>query len=327
MVLTLTHAIEVKNLTREFETEKGIFKALDNINLKVSNGVIFGLLGPNGAGKTTLIRILTTLLLPTSGEAYVGGYNVVDEADKVRKIINLVSGGERPGYGIMTTEENLMYFAQIYGLGRREARERIMEISSLIDLGNFLHKKLNILSTGMIQKYALARGLLNNPDILFLDEPTLGLDVENARMIRYLIKKFVDEGIIKTILLTSHYMLEVEELCDYIAIIDKGRIIASGTVDQLKNMVEKEIIYNIDIESLTIQKLGFLKEIDSVVGYSVNTSNTRTARIRIIMSDEDISKVIDAIENNGIKILGIYRDQISLEDVFLKLVGRGLSNE
>ena len=326
-MLTLTHAIEVKNLTREFETEKGIFKALDNINLKVSNGVIFGLLGPNGAGKTTLIRILTTLLLPTSGEAYVGGYNVVDEADKVRKIINLVSGGERPGYGIMTTEENLMYFAQIYGLGRREARERIMEISSLIDLGNFLHKKLNILSTGMIQKYALARGLLNNPDILFLDEPTLGLDVENARMIRYLIKKFVDEGIIKTILLTSHYMLEVEELCDYIAIIDKGRIIASGTVDQLKNMVEKEIIYNIDIESLTIQKLGFLKEIDSVVGYSVNTSNTRTARIRIIMSDEDISKVIDAIENNGIKILGIYRDQISLEDVFLKLVGRGLSNE
>jgi len=327
MVLTLTHAIEVKNLTREFETEKGIFKALDNVNLKVSNGVIFGLLGPNGAGKTTLIRILTTLLLPTSGEAYVGGYNVVDEADKVRRIINLVSGGERPGYGIMTTEENLMYFAQIYGLGRREARERIMEISSLIDLGNFLHKKLNILSTGMIQKYALARGLLNNPDILFLDEPTLGLDVENARMIRYLIKKFVDEGIIKTILLTSHYMLEVEELCDYIAIIDKGRIIASGTVDQLKNMVEKEIIYNIDIESLTIQKLGFLKEIDSVVGYSVNTSNTRTARIRIIMSDEDISKVIDAIENNGIKILGIYRDQISLEDVFLKLVGRGLSNE
>ena len=326
-MLTLTHAIEVKNLTREFETEKGIFKALDNINLKVSNGVIFGLLGPNGAGKTTLIRILTTLLLPTSGEAYVGGYNVVDEADKVRKIINLVSGGERPGYGIMTTEENLMYFAQIYGLGRREARERIMEISSLIDLENFLHKKLNILSTGMIQKYALARGLLNNPDILFLDEPTLGLDVENARMIRYLIKKFVDEGIIKTILLTSHYMLEVEELCDYIAIIDKGRIIASGTVDQLKNMVEKEIIYNIDIESLTIQKLGFLKEIDSVVGYSVNTSNTRTARIRIIMSDEDISKVIDAIENNGIKILGIYRDQISLEDVFLKLVGRGLSNE
>jgi len=324
----LQYAIETINLSREFTTEDGVFKALDNVNLKVRSGIIFGLLGPNGAGKTTLIRILSTLLLPTSGEAYVGGYNVVKEANKVRGIINLVSGGERPGYGILTTEENLMYYAQIYGFSRGEAKKRIEEVNELIGLDEFLHKRLNTLSTGMIQKYALARGLLNKPRILFLDEPTLGLDVENARVIRRLVRRLVDEGIIKTILLTSHYMAEVEELCDYIAIINKGRIIAGGTVEELKNMISKEVIYNIDVKAIDTPKLEFLKSIDSVIGYTVRMSNVSgEARIRIVMSYEDISRILDTLERNRIKILRIHQDRISLEDVFLKLVGRGITDE
>ncbi len=324
----MDYAIKTVDLTREFDTDDGVFKALDNVNLKVKEGIIFGLLGPNGAGKTTLIRILSTLLLPTSGEAYVDGYDVVKEANRVREIINLVSGGERPGYGILTAEENLMYYAQIYGLSRREARERIEEVNRLIGLDDFLHKKLNTLSTGMIQKYALARGLLNKPKILFLDEPTLGLDVENARIIRRLVRRLVDEGLIKTILLTSHYMAEVEELCDYIAIINKGRIIAEGTVEELKNMVSREVIYNIDVKAIETPKLEFLKSIDSVVGYTVRMSNiSGEARIRIVMSYEDISRILDTLERNRIKILRIHQDKISLEDVFLKLVGRGLTDE
>lgn len=324
----MEYAIETYNLVREFTTDDGIFRALDNVNLKVRYGIIFGLLGPNGAGKTTLIRILSTLLLPTSGEAYVGGYNVVKEANKVREIINLVSGGERPGYGILTTKENLMYYAQIYGLSRREANKRIEEVNELIGMDEFLDKRLNTLSTGMIQKYALARGLLNRPDILFLDEPTLGLDVENARIIRRLIRRLVDEGLIKTILLTSHYMAEVEELCDYIAIINRGRIIAEGTVEELKKMVSKEVIYNIDVKAIEVPKLEFLKELDSVVGYTVKMSNiSGEARIRIVMSYEDISRILDTLERHRIKILRIHQDSISLEDVFLKLVGRGLTDE
>ncbi len=324
----MDYAIRTRDLVRTFKTDYGEFKALDNINLNVDYGIIFGLLGPNGAGKTTLIRILSTLLLPTSGEAYVDGYDVVKEANKVRKVINLVSGGERPGYGILTTRENLMYYSQIYGMSRREALDRIEEVSRLIGLDDFLDKRLNALSTGMIQKYALARGLLNRPRILFLDEPTLGLDVENARIIRRLIRRLVDEGLIKTILLTSHYMAEVEELCDYVAIINKGRIIAEGTVDQLKNMVSKEIIYNIDVKAIESPKLEFLRDIDSVIGYTVKMSNvTGEARIRIVMSYEDISRILDRLERHRIKILRIQQDRISLEDVFLKLVGRGLEDE
>ena len=321
-------AIKTIDLTREFKTENGVFKALDKVNIVVPYGMIFGLLGPNGAGKTTLIRILSTLLLPTSGEAYVDGYDVVKDANKVRRVINLVSGGERPGYGILTTYENLMYYAQIHGLSRSQARKRIEEVNELIDLNEFLHKKLNTLSTGMVQKYALARGLLNNPRILFLDEPTLGLDVENARIIRRLIRRLVDEGIIKTILLTSHYMAEVEELCDYVSIINRGRIIAEGTVDELKNMVSKEVIYNIDVKTIERPKLEFLKDIDSVIGYSVKVSNlSGEARIRIVMSYEDISRILETLERNRIKILRIHQDKISLEDVFLKLVGRGIEDE
>lgn len=317
-------AIETIDLVREFRTGRGVFRALDGVNLEIPSGMIYGLLGPNGAGKTTLIRILATLLLPTSGEAYVGGYHVVKEASSVRRIINLVSGGERPGYGILTTRENLIYYAMLYGYGRREAEERVREVSQLIGLDEFMDKRLNELSTGMVQKYSLARGLLNNPRILFLDEPTLGLDVENARSIRRLIRRLVDEGYIETILLTSHYMHEVEELCDRVAIIHRGRIIEEGTVDELKERVSSHVIYELTLQG-SEGDLDFLRELDSVIGYKVRLSNVPgEARLRIIMAYEDISRVISLLESKMYRVRRVERDEISLEDVFLKLVGRGL---
>jgi len=320
----LETAIETIDLVREFRTGRGVFRALDGVNLEIPSGMIYGLLGPNGAGKTTLIRILATLLLPTSGEAYVGGYHVVKEASSVRRIINLVSGGERPGYGILTTRENLIYYAMLYGYGRREAEERVREVSQLIGLDEFMDKRLNELSTGMVQKYSLARGLLNNPRILFLDEPTLGLDVENARSIRRLIRRLVDEGYIETILLTSHYMHEVEELCDRVAIIHRGRIIEEGTVDELKERVSSHVIYELTLQG-SEGDLDFLRELDSVIGYKVRLSNVPgEARLRIIMAYEDISRVISLLESKMYRVRRVERDEISLEDVFLKLVGRGL---
>ena len=324
----MEQAIETINLVRVFSSPQGEFKALDNVSISVPNGIIYGLLGPNGAGKTTLIRILATLLLPTSGDAYVGGFHVVREANKVREIINLVSGGERPGYGILTVRENLMYYGQVYGLTWSETNRRIEELDQLLGLGDFLDKRLNRISTGMMQKYALARGLINDPDILFLDEPTLGLDVNNARAIRRVIKRLVEEGRIKTILLTSHYMAEVEELCDYISIIDQGRIIARGTPEELRRMVEKEIIYDVDIRLRDVDRLNFLKRLDSVIGHTVKTRQlSGEARIRMILSSEDIGTIIRRLEDEGIHVLRVSRSEPSLEDVFLKLVGKGISDE
>ncbi len=317
-------AIKTVDLVREFKTSRGVFRALDGVNLEIPSGMIYGLLGPNGAGKTTLIRILSTLLLPTSGDAYVGGYHVVREAQKVREIINLVSGGERPGYGILTTRENLIYYAMLYGYSRRKAEERVEEVSRLIGLEDFMNKRLNELSTGMVQKYSLARGLLNNPRILFLDEPTLGLDVENARSIRKLIRRLVDDGYIETILLTSHYMYEVEELCDRIAIIHRGRIIEEGTVEELKERVSSHVIYELTLQRVD-GDLDFLRELDSVIGYKVRLSDVPgEARLRIIMAYEDISRVIGLLEKKMYRVKRVVRDEISLEDVFLKLVGRGI---
>ncbi len=319
------YAIETIDLVRIFKTDGREIRALDKVNLKVDYGVIHGLLGPNGAGKTTLIKILSTLLLPTSGEAYVYGYNVVKEAQKVRQVINLVSGGERPGYGILTTYENLKYYGMLYGLGGRKLEERIKELSKLIGLEDFLHKKLNVLSTGMAQKYSLARGLINNPKILFLDEPTLGLDVENARMIRRLIRRFIDEGLIETIMLTSHYMREVEELCDKISIIDRGRIIAEGTVEELKRRVTGDVIYEVYVRGGDGLPIDEIRGLDTVSGvkarYNVAAGETR---LRIVLKDEDIARIIKLLESRGFKVGRVYRDEASLEDVFLKLVGRGL---
>jgi len=324
----VNHAIETINLVRVFPSPKGEFRALDDVSISVPNGIIYGLLGPNGAGKTTLIRILATLLLPTSGDAYVGGYHVVREASKVREIINLVSGGERPGYGILTVRENLMYYSQVYGLSWSEAKKKIEDLDNLLDLGDFLDKRLNRISTGMMQKYALARGLINDPEILFLDEPTLGLDVNNARVIRRIIKSLVEKGDIKTILLTSHYMAEVEELCDYISIIDRGRIIAHGTPDELRKMVEKEIIYDVDIRLRDVDRINFLKRLDSVIGHTVKTKQlTGEARVRIILSSEDIGRIIRRFEDEGVHVLRVTRSEASLEDVFLKLVGKGIGDE
>jgi ABC-2 type transport system ATP-binding protein len=324
----MENTIKTINISREFIHEGKVFRALDNVNIDVPKGVIYGLLGPNGAGKTTLIRILTTLLLPTSGEAYVGGYHVVKDAEKVRKIINLVSGGERPGYGILTVRENLLYFGQVYGLTWSETKKRIDELDGLLGLSEFLNKRLNTISTGMMQKYSLARGLINNPEILFLDEPTLGLDVENARHIRKVIRRLVDEGRIKTIFMTSHYMAEVEELCDIVSIIHMGKIIATGSPDDLKKLVRDQIIYSIVIKMPDIEKLGILDKFESIIAHTVKTSQlTGEARIRMILSREDISQIIRGLEDRGIHVLRVSRDEISLEDVFLKLVGRGIENE
>ncbi len=224
--------------------------ALAGVDLEVAPGEFFGLLGPNGAGKTTLIKILTTLLLPTSGEARIFGFDVATDTRRIRRIMNMVAGGEQSGYGILTVREQLWMFSQFYGLGTREGWRRTDELIEAVGLGEQRLQRVSTLSTGQRQKMNMARGLLNDPWILFLDEPTLGLDVSAARGIRELVLEWKAAVPGRTVLLTTHYMAEADELCERIAIVDHGRILAIGTPDELKRRVQRESIFRLELDHL-----------------------------------------------------------------------------
>jgi len=318
------HSVKTINLSRVFKRDDGsIVHALDGVTLSVNRGEIFGLLGPNGAGKTTLIRILSTLLLPTSGEAYVEGYDVVREASKVREIINVVSGGERAGYGIMTVRENLWYYTQLYGYSGREGWRKVDELVELLGMEEFANVRLNRLSTGMIQKYNLARGLVNDPKVLFLDEPTLGLDVEVARYIRGLIKRLIAERPDRTIFLTTHYMAEAEELCNRIAIIHRGKIIALGASDELKKLVSQEVVYRVEVKGLHSKLVDEILERKLAVTASWKSDIVSGVTVlRLVFRDEgDAGRAIEWLVKSGFTVTSAHRVEPTLEDVFLKLVG------
>lgn len=230
-------AIEVNNLTRNYEgslgmTKKKTIEALTGISFTVNEGEIFGLLGPNGAGKTTTIKILTTLLAPTSGEAKIFGYNCFGQEKFIRDKINFIFGGERGLYWRLSAYENLQYFGDIYKVPGKILKERIPKLIKLVNLEGRENEKVEGFSKGMKQRLQIARGLINDPKILFLDEPTIGLDPIGAKDLRHIILKLKEEG--KTILLTTHYMQEADELCDRIAIINNGKLIDIDTPRQLK---------------------------------------------------------------------------------------------
>lgn len=235
----MENVIEVKNLKREYVTTKGwicrkksSLMAVDGIDFSVSEGEIFGLLGENGAGKTTTIKMLITLLAPTSGVCKVLGCDTFKEADKVRGQINFVFGGEMGVYRRLSARDNLLYFAGLYKIKGEEAKRRTEELLKLVELEEAADRLVETYSKGMIQRLQIARGLINNPKIIFMDEPTVGLDPLGANMLRDIIRKLKEEG--RTVLLTTHYMQEADELCDNIAIIHKGKIVALDTPEQLK---------------------------------------------------------------------------------------------
>jgi ABC-2 type transport system ATP-binding protein len=316
------HAIEVRDIWRIFKGKDGIVEALKGVNLYVKKGEIFGLLGPNGAGKTTLIRILTTLLLPTKGEAYVLGYDVTKEENKIRPHINMVSGGEYSGYGLLTVQENIWMFSQLYGMPSDEAKEKIKNLAKELGFENILKKKVRTLSTGQRQKMNIARGFITDPQIIFLDEPTLGLDVEVARDIRNFIKKWLMDNPDRTVFLTTHYMHEAEMMCDRIAIINYGKIVAIDTPENLKKMVGKEYALIIKIQPKI--DMEWIREIDGVINY-IPKEIEGGLKIRMIASREEaIGEVMEGILKRNAKIVYLNKEEPTLEDVFLKLTGRGL---
>lgn len=326
-------AVEVSNLTRIFKSKKKRGEsvretlALDSVSLEVKTGELFGLLGPNGAGKTTLIKILTTLLFPTSGKALIDGHDVVKEAQKIRQKISMVAGGENAGYGILNVEENLWMFAQFYGVPTRIAKERIKELLKVVGLSDQSKTKIHSLSTGMRQKMNFARGFVSDPKIVFLDEPTLGLDVNAARDVRQFIQEWVRKPG-KTVLLTTHYMAEADELCDRVAIIHKGKILACDCPSNLKKMVQKEAIFHIDVSGhyTHVESLRTLPGVQSIAGKF--DEGKGITKLKFILEEEGVLvKILEEISNNGSKLISLEKSEPTLEDVFVKLVGKSIEEE
>jgi ABC-2 type transport system ATP-binding protein len=328
-------AIHARGLTRVYKAKPDPVTALAGVALDVEPGEFFGLLGPNGAGKTTLIKILTTLLIPTSGTARVAGFDVVTETAKIRRVINTVAGGEQSGYGLLTVREQLWMFSQFYGLPNRDGWRRVDELIEITGLAEQRDQKVRSLSTGQRQKLNFARGLLNDPWVLFLDEPTLGLDVGAARDLREhtLAWKAAAPG--RTVLLTTHYMVEADQLCDRIAIVDRGRILALGTPAELRRRVQAESIFRLELDRLPpnggvaglADLPGVLSAVRADEGGNDAAGADRVALKLALADDSALTQVVTAVAERGSHLVGLAKSEPSLEDVFVELVGRGLSEE
>lgn len=324
----MSHIVETHGVVRIFKGQDKPVKALDEVSIYIDEGEIFGLLGPNGAGKTTLIKILTTLLLPTRGEAYVGGFDVSREAHKVRQIISLVSGGETPGYGILSASENLWFFSQLYGLPSSTAKVRINQLMTDLEFEEYARTRMSKLSTGYKQRLNLARGLLNDPRILFLDEPTLGLDVLTGKRLRAYIVDWAKRERRGTVLLTTHYMAEADEMCDRVAIIDRGRILACDSPYRLKQELKERFIMKVEVSSVQAD-FSFVDDLKGVIGYSQTRSiQTDTTSFKVMLAEESIfSSILSKLEKQNLKILSANKVEPTLEDVYISLVGRGFEEE
>jgi len=325
-------AIHTENIGRVYKIrgnkkEKNIRKelvALQDVSLDVRRGELFGLLGPNGAGKTTLIKILTTLLAPTSGLAHVAGHDVVAEPHLVRPRINMVSGGESSGYGLLTVRENLWMFSQFYGLPSKEAYKRIDELLKMVGLGDRIHTKSSDLSTGLRQKMNIVRGFMTDPDVLFLDEPTLGLDVGASRDVRGFIREWLDADKTRTLLLTTHYMVEAEELCDRVAIINQGRVLACDTPTALKHHLQKDALFDIEtspLNGLTAPDIEALAEVRKAGVEDIEGG----ARLKLVLVEEAaLASVINVLTQKNVRIVTLTKRGPTLEDVFVDLVGHSM---
>ena len=323
-------AVKTEQLSRVYKTKKREahtgerqIVALDRVDLEIPTGELFGLLGPNGAGKTTLIKILTTLLAPTGGRAWVAGVDVAQNPWEVRRHINMVSGGESSGYGLLTVEENLWMFSQFYGMDGKRARTRIGELLEIVGLADRAKTKIFHLSTGMRQKMNFVRGFLTSPEILFLDEPTLGLDVQTSHKLRGFIKDWVGKGPDKTVLLTTHYMHEADELCHRVAIVHNGRILACDTPGNLKKSLQREVVFRLRVTAITNPEELF-QHLQGVQRFSHEDVNGHT-ELNFILEDENaLPPILAAIQHSHGELVSLEKRDPTLEDVFISLVGRGL---
>lgn len=313
--MEMSEAILVENLVKRY----GDFEAVKGVSFKVKRGEIFAFLGPNGAGKTTTVHMLTTLLRPTSGRAVVAGHDIVEEPVEVRKRIGIVF--QDPSLDReLTAYENMLIHGRIYGLKGSELREKIERLLKFVELWEFKDKPVKTFSGGMQRRLEIARSLLHEPEVLFLDEPTIGLDPQTRAHIWDYIKAMKEEHNM-TIFLTTHYMDEAEQLADRIAIIDHGKIIAEGTAEELKKLVGNDVIYlKLEApEELRCIKAEFIRECKIL-------ADGRVA-LEVENAAEALPRLFELVAEKGIKILEVTYHRPTLNDVFLHLTGREIRDE
>ncbi len=330
----LSLGISVQKLTKTYRSTKrrwGLIPvsrkettALKAIDFTVKKGETVGLLGPNGAGKTTTIKILSTLVLPDSGQVLVNGFDVVHESTNVRASIGVITGGERSIYHKLTGRENLILFGRLYRLNKTQAKERADQLLGIMELGEKSDIKCEDYSTGQRMKIVFARSLIHDPPTLLYDEPTLGLDPAFAQDIRKLIRTKLRD---KSILLCTHYMQEADYLCDRIDLINEGEIVASGTPSKLKQSVH-------DYDILTLQIQGLISEnaFSKLSGISKVTISTDSAEISMVRlhteeGAEIVRRVLDTVDEQGGKVLRFGFEEPTLDDVFIQKTGRRISND
>ena len=310
-------AIVVEHLTKKF----GDFVADDDLNFTVARGEIFGILGPNGAGKSTLIRMLNTLLPPTSGRALVMGYDVAQKTSRVRNEIGVISQASTLD-GDLTAAESLDLYGKFYSLGRKERKERAAALLASVELTDWKDKAAGTFSGGMRRRLEIARGLIHRPHVFILDEPTTGLDPQSRRVIWELLEKLRSEGDL-TILLCTHYMDEADRLCDRLAIIDHGKIVALGTPRELKATVPgQEILTAVFLQEVNDELLAALKTLAGVK--EAGREEAHTARLILEGDIVPLEAIAETSRAHGNKVKSVSLIEPTLEDVFIYYTGRGL---
>ena len=321
------NAIEVQDLRRIYRARIGVFGrkvkevlAVDGIDFNVAQGELFGLLGPNGAGKTTTVKMLTTLLTPTSGQARVLGYDLVREADQIRHHIGFVFGGERGLYWRLSAYDNMTYFANLYHVPPEVQKRRIPYLLGLVGLAGRGDEKIEGYSRGMKQRLHIARALLHDPELLFLDEPTIGLDPVGARELRSTIRVLQSER--KTILLTTHYMFEADALCQRIAVINQGKIVALDTPTELKYYVRDLSVVEVEVFGIPPNAVERVRALDGVDMVSIENRGQRQALL--VQSGNGaavVAPVVSTLEGLGLRVGAVVVREPTLEDAYVRLVG------
>jgi ABC-2 type transport system ATP-binding protein len=317
-------AIEAEKLRRTYKQTSGFLRrrtktieAVRGIDFEVREGELFGLLGPNGAGKTTTIKMLVTLLIPTSGSARILGHDVVTDARAVRRRIGYVFGGDRGAYERLSGLDNLRYFSELYGVPPKVQKRRIPELLDLVGLTGREKERVEGYSRGMKQRLHIARGLLHDPPVVVLDEPTIGLDPVGARELRQTISELAQAG--KSVLLTTHYMYEADALCDRIAVISRGQIVATGTPSDLKGVVSDRTVVEIEAYGAPEEAIERLRRAPGVT--SVAVEDRDHAQLLVVQSpqgSELTQQLLGCLE--GVRVGRVAAREPTLEDAYVSLV-------
>ncbi|MBI4771675.1 MAG: ABC transporter ATP-binding protein [Chloroflexi bacterium] len=326
--------VKIEKLSKTYlaRQRKGLFKAtvkpveaLKNVSLEIQPGEVFGLLGPNGAGKTTLIKCLTTLLVPTSGDAWINDFRLTRQDNAIRASVGCMLMGDRGLYWKLTARENLVFFGALYHLSPADRRRRAEQILERTGLTEIADRTVETYSSGQKMKLAFGKALLNDAPVLILDEPTNTLDLPSARELRAIVRELNGQG--KTVIYTTHIMAEAESLCDRVAIVDRGEVIALGTVPELKESLGREEITRVEgvIPAEASRAVGALPGVSHAALASVNSHTQLT----VVAKDQRalLPRLIETLTTHGAVVQKITPEEVTLEDVFISRTGRTLAED